>query len=110
MPAGSQNWIWDLKARDNQTCQLWNAFEIPKVAKVTKARLVMTVDNEIMLHLDGHELDCGNEWREFHIFKLTKFLAPGLHVLAGKCYNSSEDTILAFGLLRLSSGMKLLVP
>jgi hypothetical protein len=49
-------WIWEKKVLDNQTCQLWNTFGIPKGAKVTKAQLVMTVDIEVTLYFDGHEM------------------------------------------------------
>ena len=53
---GLGSWIWEEKTLDNQTCQLWKTFEIPKNGRVTKARLVMTVDNEFTLYLDGREL------------------------------------------------------
>jgi len=86
---GLGSWIWEEKTLDNQTCQLWKTFEIPKNGRVTKARLVMTVDNEFTLYLDGRELGRGAEWRELFIFDLTQFLTPGRHVLAINCYNGS---------------------
>src|ERR1700761_9184409 len=53
---GLGSWIWEAATRDDQTCLFWNKFEIPKEATVTKARLVMTVDNEFTVYLDGREL------------------------------------------------------
>jgi signal transduction histidine kinase len=91
-------WIWAEKTFDNQTCQLWNTFEIPTAASITKARLVMTADNEFTLYLDGRELGRGNEWRELYSFDLTQLLTPGRHVLAVKCFNSAEDAGMLFGL------------
>jgi len=91
-------WIWAEKTFDNQTCQLWKTFEIPAAASITRARLVMTVDNEFTLYLDGRELGRGNEWRELYNFDLTQLLTPGRHVLAVKCYNSADDAGMLFGL------------
>jgi hypothetical protein len=79
---GLGSWIWEEEVTNNQTCQLWNTFEIPESGKVTKARIVMTVDNEFTLYLDGRELGRGVEWRELYIFDLTTLLTPGRHVLA----------------------------
>jgi signal transduction histidine kinase len=95
---GLGSWIWTEKTRDDQTCQFWRAFEIPKAGKVTEARLVMTVDNEFTLCLDGRELGQGAEWRELFIFDLTELLPPGRHVLAVKCYNGSFFAGMLFGL------------
>jgi hypothetical protein len=67
---GLGSWIWEEKTVDNQNCQFWNTFEIPKSGKITKARLVMTADNEFTLYLDGRELGLGVEWRELYIFDL----------------------------------------
>ena len=91
-------WIWEEKTLDNQTCQLWNAFEIPKGGKVAKARLVMTGDNEFTLYLDGRELGRGVEWRELYVFDLTPVLTPGRHVLAVRCFNGSFFAGMLFGL------------
>ena len=91
-------WIWAAATHDRQTCQLWHTFDIPPPGKVTKARLVMTVDNEFTLYLDGRELGRGNEWRELYNFDLTPLLTPGRHVLAVKCYNSAEDAGMLLGL------------
>jgi signal transduction histidine kinase len=85
---GLGSWIWASNTFNGQTCQFWNTFEIPAGAKVAKARLVMTMDNEFTLYLDGRELGHGAEWRELFIFDLTPLLTPGLHVLAVKGINS----------------------
>jgi len=91
-------WIWDAKTLDNQFCQFWRTFEIPENAKVIKARLVMTTDNEFTLNLDGRELGRGVEWRELYVFDLTPLLKPGQHVLAIQCYNGSFAAGMLFGL------------
>ncbi|MEJ0091636.1 MAG: ATP-binding protein [Limisphaerales bacterium] len=95
---GLGSWIWKEKTLDNQTCQLWNTFEIPSGGNVAKARLVMTADNEFTLYLDGRELGRGAEWRELFIFDLTPLLTPGRHVLAVKCYNGSFFAGMLLGL------------
>lgn len=95
---GLGSWIWDEKTLDNQICQFWNAFEVPEGGKVTKARLVMTADNEFTLNLDGRELGRGVEWRELFVFDLKPLLTPGRHVLAVQCYNGSFAAGMLFGL------------
>jgi len=95
---GLGSWIWEDKTLDDQTCLLWNTFDIPTSSKVTKARLVMTVDNEFTLYLDGRELGRGAEWRELFVFDLTQLLKPGRHVLAVSCYNGSFFAGMLFGL------------
>jgi signal transduction histidine kinase len=102
---GLGSWIWEDKTLDDQTCQLWNTIDIPNSSKVTRARLVMTVDNEFALCLDGHEIGRGAEWRELFIFDLTQLLTPGRHVLAVNCYNGSFFAGMLFGLqVDLSDG------
>jgi len=95
---GLGSWIWEEKTLDNQICQLWRTFDIPQNARVTKARLVMTVDNEFTLYLDGRELGRGAEWRELFIFDLTQLVPPGRHVLAVNCYNGSFFAGMLLGL------------
>ena len=92
------SWIWEEKTLDNQNCQLWHTVEIPETARVAKARLVMTVDNEFTLYLDGRELGQGAEWRELFVFDVTQLLPPGRHVLAVKCYNGSFFAGMLLGL------------
>lgn len=95
---GLGSWIWEKETHDDQVCLLWRTFEIPPKAKVAKARLVMTVDNEFTLYLDGRELGRGAEWRELFIFDLTPLMTPGAHVLAVNCYNGSFSAGMLFGL------------
>jgi signal transduction histidine kinase len=95
---GLGSWIWEEKTLDDQTSRLWRSFEIPKGSRVTKARLVMTADNEFTIFLDGREVGRGAEWRELFIFNLTPLLAPGRHVLAVKCYNGSFFAGMLLGL------------
>jgi signal transduction histidine kinase len=95
---GLGSWIWEEKTLDNQTCHFWQTFEIPAAAKVAKARLVMTADNEFTLYLDGRELGRGAEWRELFVFDVSQLLTPGRHVLAVNCYNGSFFAGMLFGL------------
>ncbi|HUA67265.1 MAG TPA: ATP-binding protein [Candidatus Saccharimonadales bacterium] len=105
---GLGSWIWEAQTHDDQTCFLWRTFDIPPTAKVTKARLAMTVDNEFTLYLDGRELGRGAEWRELFIFDLTPLLTPGHHVLAVNCYNGSFFAGMLFGLrIDLADGQSL---
>lgn len=95
---GLGSWIWASNTFDGQTCQLWKTFEVPGSSSVTNARLVMTVDNEFTLYLDGRELGRGDEWRELFVFDVTKLLSPGRHVLAVKAFNSNFAAGMLFGL------------
>jgi signal transduction histidine kinase len=95
---GLGSWIWASNTFDGQTCQLWKTFEVPSSSSVTNARLVMTVDNEFTLYLDGRELGRGDEWRELFVFDVTKLLSPGRHVLAVKAFNSNFSAGMLFGL------------
>lgn len=92
------SWIWEEKTLDDQTCHLWNTIDIPAGARVANARLVMTVDNEFTLYLDGHNLGRGAEWRELFVFDVTPLLTPGRHVIAVDCYNGSYFAGMLFGL------------
>jgi signal transduction histidine kinase len=95
---GLGSWIWAATTSDRQTCQLWRAFDIPANTVVTEARLLMTVDNEFTLYLDGRELGHGTEWRELYDFNLAPLLQPGRHVLAVSAFNSSWYAGMVFGL------------
>jgi signal transduction histidine kinase len=105
---GLGSWIWEKETHDDQVCLLWRTFEIPKQAKATGARLVMTVDNEFTLYLDGRELGRGAEWRELFISDLTPLMTPGTHVLAVNCYNGSFSAGMLLGLrVDLADGQNL---
>jgi signal transduction histidine kinase len=95
---GLGSWIWAEKTFDRQTCQLWKSFEIPAGSSVAKARLLVTVDNEFTLYLDGRELGRGAEWRELFDFDLTPLMSPGRHVLAVSGYNSAFAAGMILGL------------
>lgn len=95
---GLGSWIWASTVSDNQTVLLWRSFEIPPSARVWRARLSMTVDNEFTVYLDGRELGRGAEWRELFTFDLTPLLAPGKHVLAVKAFNSYSFAGMILGL------------
>ena len=105
---GLGSWIWTDKTFDDQTCQFWRTFAVPKTSRVTKAQLVMTADNEFTLYLDGREVGRGAEWRELFVFDLTRLLAPGLHVLAVRGYNGSFFAGMLLGLrIDLADGRKI---
>ncbi len=98
-------WIWAEKTFDRQTCRLWKSFEIPASATVTKARLLMTADNEFTLFLDGRELGHGAEWRELFNFDLTPLLSGGKHTLAVEGFNLKAAAGMILGLrIELSDG------
>ncbi len=92
------SWVWSQTTFDRQVCHFWKTFEIPANNPVVSARLVMTVDNEFTLYMDGHELGHGAEWRELFVFDVSKLLTPGQHVLAVDCFNGSFSAGLLFGL------------
>ena len=107
---GLGSWIWASRTYDGQTCQLWRTFEVPDSSAVTNARLVMTVDNEFTLYLDGRELGRGAEWRELFVFDITQLLSPGRHVLTVKAINSFGFAGMLFGMhISLADGQKITV-
>jgi hypothetical protein len=95
---GLGSWIWQEKTLNNQTCHFWKTVDVPEQWRVTKARLVLTTDNEFTLYLDGRELGRGVEWRELFVFDLSHLLTPGRHVLAVDCYNGSFFAGMLLGL------------
>jgi signal transduction histidine kinase len=107
---GLGDWIWSVQVGDNQICHLWKSFEIPKSAPISRARLVMTADNEFTLFLDGRELGHGAEWRELFIFDLTPLLSPGRHTLAIRAFNSYGFAGVLLGLqVDLADGRSLAI-
>jgi len=92
------SWIWDAKTYDGQTCQFWRTFDIPANSQVTKARLLITADNEFIYFLDGRELGRGVEWRDLFDYNLISHMSSGRHVLAVKGYNSTGPAGVLLGL------------
>lgn len=104
------SWIWADQTFDGQTCQFWRTIEIPPQAKVAKAQLVMTVDNEFTLLLNGQAMGHAGEWRELFVFDLTAFLIPGRHVLAIQAFNMLGAAGLILGLrIELEDGRTIIV-
>lgn len=95
---GLGSWVWAEQTFNEQTCQFWKTFVIPAGSTVTQARLVMTVDNEFTVFLDGRELGRGAEWRELFIFDLGALITPGTHVLAVRAFNSATAAGMLLGL------------
>jgi signal transduction histidine kinase len=99
------DWIWDDKVFDGQTCQLWQAFDVPSNSKVINARILLTADNEFTLFFDGREIGHGAEWRELFDYNLTLLMSPGRHVLAVKALNPSGPAGMLLGMrIELASG------
>ena len=92
------SWIWGAKTMNRQTCRFWRSFEIPAAAKVTRARLRITGDNEYILYLDGRELGRDAEWRHLYEYDITALLSSGRHILAVEDYNSFNEAGMILGL------------
>jgi signal transduction histidine kinase len=92
------SWIWDTNVCDRQTVRFWKSFEIPDGAKVRRARLRLTADNEYILYLDGRELGRDAEWSQLFEYDITALLSPGKHVLAVDAYNSAREAGFLFGM------------
>jgi signal transduction histidine kinase len=91
-------WIWETNTSDRQTVRFWKSFEIPAGAKLARARLRLTADNEYILYLDGEEIGRDAEWRHLYEYDITALLKPGKHVLAVEAYNSSREAGFVFGM------------
>src|SRR5208283_2571350 len=59
------SWIWDSKTFDKQTCYFWKTFDIPPNKRIRNAMLIMSVDNEYTLFLDGRFIGRMDDWREY---------------------------------------------
>jgi signal transduction histidine kinase len=92
------SWIWADTTSNLQTCRLWRAFDIPKEKRVVHARLLMTVDDEYTLLLDGRELGRAADWRELYDYDVTQLMSAGTHTLAIEAYNSFSFAGMVFGL------------
>jgi signal transduction histidine kinase len=98
-------WIWSAQTYDQQTCRFWRAFEIPRSAAVTYARIRMTVDNSYRLFLDGREIGKGGNWSSLNEFNVTPLLDSGAHTLAVDCFSDYSAAGMIFGLhIELSNG------
>ena len=84
------SWIWAAQTHGWQSCRFWQSFEVPNSATVVRALLLMTVDNEYTLYLDGREVGRGSDWRTLSEYDLTRLLSPGTHVLGVDAFNSAE--------------------
>lgn len=92
------SWIWDTNTFDRQTCYFWRAFEIPPGQRVNQATLIISVDNEYTLFLDGQFIGRMDDWRQYWEYDVTLLMTPGRHVLAVNAYNSAQDAGMIFGL------------
>ena len=92
------SWIWDANTFDGQTCYFWRTFDIPPNKRVRNATLIMSVDNEYTLFLDGQLIGRVAEWREYWEYNVSLLMTPGRHVLAVNAYNSYAAAGMIFGL------------
>src|ERR1035437_9092263 len=88
--SGLGAWIWDAETHPRQTCRFWKSFEITNSAPVVRALLLMTVDNEYTLFLDGRQVGRGSDWRILTEYDLTWVLSRGTHLLAVDAFNSAD--------------------
>ena len=103
--AGVGSWIWDQQMADRQQVRFVRAFEIPRGAEVTSARLRMTADNSYQVFLDGQPVGAGGDWRVLIEYDLKLLLHPGEHVLAVNALNDFDVAGLLLGLrVELSDG------
>jgi signal transduction histidine kinase len=92
------SWIWDTNTFDKQTCYFWKTFDLPPNKRASNARLIMSVDNEYTLFLDGQLIGRMDDWREYWEYDVTLLMTPGQHVLAVNAYNSAGYAGMIFGL------------
>ncbi len=95
---GVGEWIWGSETHDKQTCRLWRAFDVPAGAKVSTARMRISVDNGYRLMLDGREVGTGSDWRSITEYDLGRMLSPGHHVVAVEGFNDNREAGMQFGM------------
>lgn len=95
---GLGSWIWSSETRDKQTCRFWKSFEIPANLPITKAHVLVTVDNGYELRLDGWEVGRGSDWRSLTDYDITPLIRPGPHVLAVEAFNDQDKAGLILGM------------
>lgn len=91
-------WIWDTNTFDKQTCRFWRTFEIPSGTTVSRATLLITVDNGYRLFLDGREIGRGSDWKTLTQYDVRWLLNPGQHVIAVEGFNDRLAGGLIFSL------------
>ena len=102
---GVGSWIWAEQTFDRQECRFVRAFEIPRGAEVTAARLRVTADNSYQLFLDGQPIGRGGDWRVLIEYDLKLLLTPGEHVLAVSALNDFDVAGVILGLrVEMSDG------
>jgi signal transduction histidine kinase len=91
-------WIWDSQTRDKQTVRFWRAFDIPRGATVTRAKIHICVDNGYRLMLDDRELGTGSDWRSITEYDVSLLLGPGRHTLGVEAFNDNREAGMLFGM------------
>jgi signal transduction histidine kinase len=95
---GVGDWIWTTNTTDNQTCNLWRSFTVPKDIAVDRATLRITADNSYRVYLDGFEIGSGTDWRHLREYDLTARISSGRHVLAVGAFNDFLQAGVLLGL------------
>lgn len=91
-------WIWESRTFEKQTCRLWKSFVIPQGTAVSHATLRITVDNGYRLFLDGREIGRSSDWRTVTEYDVTWLLNPGQHVVAVEGFKERLEAGLIFNL------------
>jgi signal transduction histidine kinase len=102
-------YIWSAKTADKQTCRLWQAFEIPRTARVTNAKLRVLADNGFVVFLDGRELGMGSDYYYMTEYDISQVLTPGRHVIAIRAFNESHQAGVVAGLRVVLKGSRPIV-
>ena len=95
---GVGSWIWSDTTRDGQECRFWRTVDIPPGVRVRGALLRITADNFFTLYVDGQEIGTGADWHTLTEYDVSRFLTPGLHVLAVKAVNNFDAGGLLMGM------------
>lgn len=108
---GVGSWIWAPITRDKQTCRFWRAFEIPRGAKVARAKVHIGVDNGYRLTIDGREIGAGSDWRSITEYDVSLLLTGGRHVIAVDAFNDNREAGMLFGMIiELTDGRVIQIP
>lgn len=99
-------WIWCPEAMGEGRVA-W--FRCPVViadgATITAAHLLVSADNQFVLHVDGERVASGDDWMEPALVELTPYLHPGENVVAVMASNLDGPCGLNFGLrIELADG------
>ena len=86
-------WIWSPEGDPRHeapvgTRYFRRSFELPSDRRVTRARIILTADDQFTLYVNGEEAARGDSWQRPEVVDVTSKVRPGKNVVAVAAANS----------------------